>query len=152
MNNCYAGMNPMTNYTNPYYPQTMQQPKQMEQFQAYGQVTQQPIYNKPIANLQGKPAESIDVIKATEVSFDGTISYFPLTDGSAIITKQLQPDGTTKMITYKPVNENAEVPQYITSDDLKKEIEKLEIKDFSKEIEELKKQIEKLQDKKGKEK
>lgn len=152
MNNYYTGVNPMPNYTDPYFPQQVQQPKPMEQYQGFAQVPPQQVYNKPVVSLQGKLAESLDVIKATEVSFDGTISYFPLTDGSAIITKQLQPDGTTKMVTYKPTieNEKVEMPQYITSDELKEALEKIEIKDYSKEIEELKKQIEKLKDKKEK--
>lgn len=155
MNSFYGMTNQMQGYTNPYYPQQqMQQPRQVEPIQTYAQ-PQQAIYNKPVSSLQGKLAESIDVIKATEVSFDGSISYFPLTDGSAIITKQLQPDGTTRMIMYKPVeNEQPKMPEYITSEQLSEAINGIEIKDYSEEIKVLSKKIEELTKKveKGKEK
>ena len=55
--------------------------------------------------LQGKQVDSVDVVKATDVPFDGSVSYFPLTDGSAIVTKQLQMDGTSKIVIFKPFNE-----------------------------------------------
>ena len=40
-----------------------------------------------------------------DIPLDGTISFFPLTDGSAIVTKQIQMDGTSKTIIYKPSDE-----------------------------------------------
>lgn len=145
MSNFYGVPNQMQGYANPYYPQQqMQQPRQVEPVQAYVQ-PQQTIYNKPVSTLQGKLAESIDVIKATEVSFDGSISYFPLTDGSAIITKQLQPDGTTKMVMYKPIEqEQPEITNYITSEQLDEAIKNIDIKDYSKELKELNKKIDEL--------
>ena len=42
-----------------------------------------------------------------DIPLDGSVSYFPLTDGTAIITKQLQQDGTSKTLVYKLVEENA---------------------------------------------
>lgn len=143
MNNFYGMPQQMSGYANPYYPQQMQQPRQVDSVQAYAQPQQ--IYNKPVATLQGKLAESIDVIKATEVSFDGSISYFPLTDGSAIITKQLQADGTTRMVMYKPVEqEQPQMPEYITSEQLAEAIKGIDIKDYSKEINDLSKKIDDL--------
>lgn len=69
--------------------------------------------------LQGKVVDSLEVVKATDIPYDGSISYFPLTDGSAIITKQLQQDGTSKMVIYKPMIEDESMkPQYITENDL----------------------------------
>lgn len=32
---------------------------------------------------------------------DGSVSYFPVADGSAIVSKQLQTDGTSKIQIYK---------------------------------------------------
>ena len=52
--------------------------------------------------MQGKSVESLEVAKAIDIPIDGSISYFPLTDGSAIITKQLQMDGKSKTVIYKP--------------------------------------------------
>ena len=52
----------------------------------------------------------------------GSVSYFPLTNGTAIITKQLQQDGTSKTIIYKPIQEEEKKEEvkidYLTKDDL----------------------------------
>ena len=87
---------------------------------------QQPIQPiQPITTnlgLQGKSVDSIDVVKAMDINLDGSISYFPLTDGSAIVTKQLQMDGTSKTIIYKPIQEEEKKEEvkidYLTKDDL----------------------------------
>ena len=53
-----------------------------------------------------------------DIPLDGRVCYFPLTDGSAIVTKQVQSDGTSKTVVYKPVEENKkESPKYVTFDD-----------------------------------
>lgn len=108
------GMNPM------YQPQ-MQRVQQVEQ--PYNQYVPQPMYKQP-TGLQGKSVDSIDVVKAMEIPLDGSISYFPLTNGTAIITKQLQTDGTSKTIVYEPVKEEnkEQKPQYITADELTKQV------------------------------
>lgn len=108
------GMNPM------YQPQ-MQRMQQVEQ--PYNQYNSQPIY-KQQAGLQGKSVDSIDVVKAMEIPLDGSVSYFPLTNGTAIITKQLQQDGTSKTIVYEPVKEEEKEsrPQYITAEELTKQV------------------------------
>ena len=112
------------NYYNPYQPQfnRMQQPM----YSMPQQPMQQPIQPiQPITNvgLQGKSVDSIDVVKAMDINLDGSISYFPLTDGSAIVTKQLQMDGTSKTVIYKPIKEEQEKKEevkidYLTKDDL----------------------------------
>lgn len=96
------------------------------------QIPRQPIQNyKPQTSLalQGKVVDSLDVVKATDIPYDGSISYFPLTDASAIITKQLQQDGTSKVIIYKPISEN-EIEKaktnYITENDFKDYIKNIE--------------------------
>lgn len=61
----------------------------------------------------------------------GSISYFPTADGTAIVTKQLQGDGTSKIIVYKPIN--VQETKYITEED---------VKDIREELESIKKQIE----------
>lgn len=101
----------------------------------YGQQAQQiPRQNlqtyKPqnIITLQGKVVDSLDVVKATDIPYDGSISYFPLTDGTAIITKQLQQDGTSKMVIYKPITDNEvekDRPKYITESELQTQLEQL---------------------------
>nr|DAP38409.1 MAG TPA: hypothetical protein [Caudoviricetes sp.] len=59
-------------------------------------------------NILGKVVDSLDVVKAIDIPLDGSISYFPLTNGSAIVTKQLQPNGMSKITLYKPVIEKEE--------------------------------------------
>lgn len=107
---------------------------------------QNSIQNRQLLN--GKLVDSIDVVKATEVNLDGSISYFPLTDGSAIVTKQLLTNGTSKTTIYKPIEEK-EAPkvQYATMEDLKKSIKEIdlsEIDDLKDEIKDLKAEIKKM--------
>lgn len=113
-------MNYYPNYNQFYQPQMrMQQPMQQPINQQIQQPMVQPV--QPIQNigLQGKSVDSIDVVKAMDIPLDGTVSYFPLTDGTAIVSKQLQMDGTSKTIIYKPIKEeNKEVIQNNTNEDL----------------------------------
>jgi len=96
-------------------------------------------------NLLGKVVDSVEVVKATDIMFDGSVNYFPLADGSAIITKQYQNDGTTKMTIYKPVQEEAkEMPKYVTIEEVKKEINNIdlsELDDLKDELKEIKKEL-----------
>lgn len=82
---------------------------------------------RPQNSLQGKVVDSLDVVKATDIPYDGSVSYFPLTDGTAIITKQLQQDGTSKVVIYKPMIENEE-SKYITETDLEKQLKDMDSK------------------------
>ena len=143
-------------YGNPYFAQQQQrfqQPmiNQPTQPQPYIP-TIQPINNP--TSLLGKAVESVDVVKAMDIPFDGSISYFPLTDGSAIITKQLQTDGTSKMVVYKPVQENKkDVVQFATLDDIQDAINDLDlsdIQDLRDDIKEIKKQLKEFKTKKNK--
>jgi hypothetical protein len=79
---------------------------------------------QPQKNLQGKQVDNIDVVRATEIPFDGSISYFPLTDGSAILTKQLMQDGTSRINVYKPIEEVKE-DKLVTQSELEKQINAL---------------------------
>lgn len=99
--------------------------------------------------LQGKQVDSIDVVKATDVAFDGSISYFPLTDGSAIVTKKLNTDGTSKITIFKPYTEEEPKIEYITREELNKSLDALnfdEIEDIKEDIREIRKEIKKKGD------
>ncbi|HJG96258.1 MAG TPA: hypothetical protein K8V90_04045, partial [Romboutsia timonensis] len=85
MFNSYNNQNP---YFNPYF--NTPQP-------------QTTIPNMRFNSLQGKSIDNLEVVKAMDIPLDGSISYFPLVDGSAIVTKQLQQDGTSKITIYKPI-------------------------------------------------
>lgn len=125
-----------------YIPQRpMQQPIQQEQFNNIQQRT----------TLNGKQVDSIEVVKATDVNFDGSCSYFPLTDGSAIITKQLQNDGTSKITIFKPITEENEEKRYITSEELEKSLKHIkidELDDIKDDISDLKQELKELKKKK----
>lgn len=128
---------PAFNY-NPY--QQMQQPMVQQQ------TIQQPIQPMQPVGLQGKSVDSIDVVKAMDIPLDGSVSYFPLVDGTAIITKQLQSDGTSKTIIYQPIVDNErkiEAPKFVTFEDLERKMKSLDNTD---EIEKLKEQIQDLSD------
>ena len=139
---------------NQFYGQPMQQQMQipkvqpMEQFQQYTppQYTQPQTMYKQSVGLQGKSVDSIDVVKAMDIPLDFSISYFPLTDGSAIVTKQLQTDGTSKTVVYKPIEDKeiTNVPKYITKEDLDKEIKKVDNSSIKDDIKTLKRKIEDL--------
>lgn len=139
-------------YNNNYY----QPPRNLGVQTNYQQPIYQPMYQVPISQptssgLQGKIVDSIETAKNQDIQLDGSISYFALTDGTAIVSKQLQADGTSKTTIYQPINdENIELPKYATLDDIKKEIEKIdlsEIDDLKEEIRDLKKDLKNLKKK-----
>ena len=145
--NPYYGYAPNQYGKAPYY---MQQPIATPQYQPQttdymGQM--QNTYQKPIG-LQGKTVDNIEVVKATDIPLDGSVSYFPLVDGSSIITKQLQADGTSRMIVYKPaemepkITENKEI--YVTEKQLEEKLSTFNNEELKQEIEKLKKQIKDL--------
>lgn len=105
----------------------------------------QPAYKQPIG-LQGKSVDSVDVVKAMDIPLDGSVSYFPLTDGSAIVTKQLQMDGSSKTIVYKPTEteEPKQTVKYITDQQLDDAMKKVDNKDLKEDIKAMKRQIKDL--------
>lgn len=142
-------------YGNPYFAQQQQRFQQMVNQPTQPQPyipTIQPINNP--TSLLGKAVESVDVVKAMDIPFDGSISYFPLTDGSAIITKQLQTDGTSKMVVYKPAHEDKkDAVKFATLDDIQDAINDLDlsdIQDLRDDIKEIKKQLKEFKTKKSK--
>lgn len=134
-------------YNNPYYNQQQRyQPMPMQ-----NQPMQQPTYVQSIMQptqpigLLGKIVDSIDVVKSMDIPLDGSTSFFPLADGTAIVSKQLQTDGTSKTTIYKPVTEEQkELPKYVTLEEVKKEISNIDLSDLDDikdEIKELKKEL-----------
>lgn len=87
-------------YLNQYYGQQMiNRPQPMEMSMGQ-QNTPQIGLNR--AFLNGKQVDSIETVKSMDIPLDGSISYFPIANGSAIVTKQLQQDGTSKITIYEP--------------------------------------------------
>lgn len=95
MNNPYAQMN------NPYA-------DRMNFLQNYQQSLQQPIVPAQMSGANqmsalGKMVDSIDVVKATDIPMDGNAYYFPKADGTEVYCKQWLQNGTTRILTFKPV-------------------------------------------------
>lgn len=94
---------------NPYInqvAQSMQQPIQ--------QLQQQPV----VRNVQGRTINDISEVNANEVPNDGSLGYFPTSDGSAIFAKAWTGDG--QIVTMKYVKEEqptkAEEPELTLAD------------------------------------
>lgn len=142
-------------FNNPYYgQQPINRPQPVEM-----SIPQQNIPTMQLNRqngLLGKSVDNIEVVKAIDIPLDGSISYFPIADGSAIVTKQLQQDGTSRIIVYKPM-QNKDTPKYVTIEDLEKKLENLdfeEVEDLKTELENIKKEMKELKAKfklKGKE-
>ena len=99
--------------------------------------------------LYGKQVDSLEVVKAIDIPLDGSISYFPLANGSAIVTKQLQQDGTSKITIYEPKTQKDDT-KFATIEDIDKRLEKLdfsEIDDLKDELSDLKKELKDIKNK-----
>lgn len=99
-----------SNYNGIYTPQTNVPQAPIAQAPIAQNQVQQSFARPPIQPiLKGKPVTSIDEVRATSVDFDGSISYFPDLANGRIYTKQINMDGTSKILMYEPV----EIPQPI---------------------------------------
>lgn len=97
-----------SNYNGIYTPQATVPQAPIAQAPIAQTQVQQPFARPPIQPiLKGKPVTSIDEVRATSVDFDGSISYFPDLANGKIYTKQINMDGTSKILMYEPV----EIPQ-----------------------------------------
>ena len=142
----------MQPYLNPnYFNQYNQMPNpymdRMAQLQQYQQSLQQPVSQAQMSAM-GKIVDSIDVVKATGIPMDGNSYYFPKADGTEVYCKQWLQNGTTRILTFKPVSEDN--PNNLSSDTEKL---KISISDefteaFMKRFDELEKQIGDLMPKK----
>lgn len=92
-------------------------------------------------SIPGKQVDSMDVVKAMDIPLDGSVCYFPLADETAIVTKKLQMNGTSKITIYKPVMDD--IPQeitYATMSDVEKAISNIDFSD----IDNLKKDVQNI--------
>lgn len=124
MNNMYAQPN------NPYA-------DRLAFLQSYQQNLQQPMSPTPMSGTSqpsviGKIVDSLEVVKATDIPMDGNIYYFPKADGTEIFSKQWQSNGTTKILTFKPIlngepnilSNKEEKTQFTLSEDVTEDIMK----------------------------
>lgn len=102
---------PVYNYGAPYggYQQPMMNYQPMDRLQQLQQNYQNtiPQYQQPqvaqqqMYGLNGEIVDGIDVVKAKNVDMTGSVVYYPKADMTEIYTKQLQPDGTSRILTYR---------------------------------------------------
>lgn len=134
---------------NPYYYQGFQSyPQTYPQYQQPSYPQNSQTYQQP--SLQGKLVDGLEAVKGIEFPLDGSVSYFPLTDGSAIVSKQLMNNGTSKMTIYKPVlGEETKPTEYLTKEDLENVLKgKYEpLNDIMEELKNIKTQLNKIKGK-----
>ena len=99
-------------YTN-YYPWNNNgsgntYPQQMQQFPAQNQMmnpmqnqTQSPLQSQ-VQGLNGRFVDNQDIVRVTDVPYGGC-AFFPRADLKEIYAKQWNQDGTTSIVTYRPV-------------------------------------------------
>ena len=107
MNNPYSQMNNM--YAQPNNPYA----ERMNFLQNYQQSLQQSLPPTQMSGANqmsalGKIVDSIDVVKATDIPMDGNTYYFPKADGTEVYCKQWLQNGTTRILTFKPI-ENTDI-------------------------------------------
>ena len=135
-------------YINRFYGQQQANMPQPMEMPIQQQNTPQMALNRQ-NSLYGKQVDSIEVVKAIDIPLDGSISYFPLANGSAIVTKQLQQDGTSKITIYEPKTQKDDT-KFATIEDIDKRLEKLdfsEIDDLKDELSDLKKELKDIKNK-----
>ena len=137
------------------YQMQMQNPymDRMAQLQQYQQSLQQPILPTQMSGANqmsalGKMVDSIDVVKATDIPMDGNTYYFPKADGTEVYCKQWLQNGTTRILTFKPVFEDN--PNNVSSDaeKLKFDLSDKATDTLMKRFDELEKRIDDLMPKK----
>lgn len=79
-------LTPYNQYQNPYY----QNPYARQA-------------NQPVQNYIQKIVDGIDAVKATDIPMDGSAYYFPKADGTEIFAKKWNPDGSTTITSYLPL-------------------------------------------------
>ena len=142
----------MQPYLNPnYFNQYNQMPNpymdRMAQLQQYQQSLQQPVSQAQMSAM-GKIVDSIDVVKATDIPMDGNSYYFPKADGTEVYCKQWLQNGTTRILTFKPVFEDNPNNLSSNTEKLKISISDEFTEAFMKRFDELEKRINDLMSKK----
>ena len=96
------------NFYNPYQP--VQFNPYFDRLQQFQQMNNNMNVNNQQAQQSMNPivkiVDSIDAVRASDVPMDGNMYYFPKADGTEIYAKQWLPNGTTRILPFKPVFDN----------------------------------------------
>lgn len=95
--------------------------------QPFGFAPQQPVMQpyQPRMGVPGRMVSSADEITPNEVPMDGSLALFPLTDGSAILARSWNRDGTISTVMYAPTQaqDNEDNRSSITLNDIMQELD-----------------------------
>ena len=138
--------NPYMSMQNPYM-------DRMNFLQNYQQNLQQPLPPTQMSGANqmsaiGKIVDSIDVVKATDIPMDGSSYYFPKADGTEVYCKQWLQNGTTRILTFKPVSEDNPINLSSDTEKLKISLSDDVTEVFMKRFDELEKRSDDLMPKK----
>ena len=114
---------------NPYQTYLPQSPWQGQQPYTQPQTAQLPVQQvQTQANppLVGHIVTANDQIPVSEVPQNGTPAYFPMQDGSSILTKSWQPDGTIATVRYIPEVQESQPQEPSQQDEILRRLESLE--------------------------
>lgn len=99
-------MNP---YPYPYpTPQYNYQPGYQPYYQSSYTTTSQPVKSNPIT---GRVVNSADDITVQEVPTDGSLAWFPSSDGSCVYAKRWTPDGNITTLRFVPECTEQQTPR-----------------------------------------
>lgn len=62
-------------------------------------------------SIQGRTVGSLDEIQVQEVPTDGTVAWFPATDGSCVYGKRWTPDGNITTMRFVPEAQEPQAPK-----------------------------------------
>lgn len=115
---CYINQNPFGNPFN-QVPQMQQAPQNFQQ--------QMPTMQQASNYISGRIVDGEDVVKVAEIPFGG-YGVFPRADLTEIYFKTWNNNGTTSIITYKPVTQQSVQSQEEIINKILQKVENLEAK------------------------
>lgn len=66
------------------------------------QYQQRPYYQANVNTVLGRVINNEAEIQASDVAMNGTISWFPMADGSCVVGRRMNPNGTITSVRYIP--------------------------------------------------
>ena len=117
--------NGLTYGYNPYYQTYLPQPYMQPQT---AQSPVQQVQTQASQSLVGHIVTANDQIPVSEVPQNGTPAYFPMQDGSSILAKSWQPDGTIATVRYIPEVQQSQPQEPSQQDEILKRLDSMEQK------------------------
>lgn len=91
------------------------------------QQQQQPAFQQQPCQTCGRTVASMQEITPQEVPMDGTMALFPLADGSAVIGKRWDADGTIKTVSFKAESQDVPADVHVPGmDEVMRKLDRIE--------------------------